>query len=101
MNKELSEDLELYSRIHEAFTNSYEVIINHKDPYTYIQRKGDVVYAHDIEAPIDVESVKHMISYWEDFEEYEMCAKLKHLENEITRLSVRDKRRSSQHTATP
>ena len=66
-----------------AHRNSYDVIINNKDPYRYIQLEGDVVYAHDIEAPLDIESIQHMISYWEDFEEYEMCAKLKHLENEI------------------
>jgi len=101
MKEELSEDLQIYQRIHEAFKNSYDVIINNKDPYRYIQLEGDVVYAHDIEAPLDIESIQHMISYWEDFEEYEMCAKLKHLENEITRLSARDKRPSSKYSYTP
>ena len=99
MNKkeEISEELVLYYRIYEAYKNSYEVLIENKDPYRHIHNEGDVVFAHDIEEPLDVEQVQLMISYWEEFEEYEKCAKLKKLEDEITRLSRRDKEQSIRH----
>lgn len=92
-----SEDVQIYRRIHEAYKNSYDVIIDNKDPYRHIEREGDVVFAHDIEEPLNVEQIQNMISYWEDFEEYEKCGELKHLEDEITRLSRRDKEQSIRH----
>lgn len=82
-----SEDIELFERMHEAFTNSYNVIVKHTDPVELIEQEGDVVFAHDINKPLKKESVTIMISYWEDEEEYEMCAILKKLENGFTKVS--------------
>ena len=98
MIEEQNEELEMMRRIHEAFENSYRVVIKHQNPYTQIEEMGDVVYAHDIQAPLGVQDVKSMIKYWETIEEYERCAELKNLENEITRLSSSNKKSSLRDT---
>ena len=68
--------LSIYQAVYDAMLNSYKVIVDKQDPYELMTDNPDeVVFAHHIE------------------EEYERCAKLKHIENEIKRLSKRNKKR--------
>ncbi len=95
--EEYDEQLELLRRVHEAFRNSYEVVINKQDPYKFIAKVGDVVFVHDIQKDLTIEQVQHMISYWEDFEEYEKCHEVKKLENEIAGLSTENQTSSTKN----
>ena len=86
--------LSIYQAVYEAMLNSYKVIVDKEDPYELMTENPDeVVFAHHIEEPLSIQEVEHMIVWWEDEEEYERCAKLKHIENEIKRLSKRNKKR--------
>lgn len=80
----------MYERLHEAFTNSFDVIVKKKDPYPFIEEEGDVVFAHDIAKPLRIDQLHYMLGYWENVEEYEKCAELKNLIDELERLSTRD-----------
>ncbi len=85
--------LSIYQAVYGAMLNSYKVIVDKVDPYVLMEQDPqDVVFAHHIEEPLSVQEVEHMIVWWEDEEEYERCAKLKHIENEIKRLSKRNKK---------
>jgi len=85
--------LSIYQAVYEAMLNSYKVIVDKQDPYDLMTESPDeVVFAHHIEEPLSIQEVEHMIVWWEDEEEYERCAKLKHIENEIKRLSKRNKK---------
>jgi len=89
----MSQEIRLYDAIYEAMTNSYRVIVNKEDPYRLMEQSDfEIVFAHHIDDTISVREIKNMINWWEEEEEYEMCAKLKHIENEIERLSKRYKR---------
>jgi len=85
--------LSIYQAVYGAMLNSYKVIVDKVDPYVLMEEDPhDVVFAHHIEEPLSIQEVEHMIVWWEDEEEYERCAKLKHIENEIKRLSKRNKK---------
>ncbi len=85
--------LSIYQAVYDAMLNSYKVIVDKQDPYDLMTESPDeVVFAHHIEEPLSIQEVEHMIVWWEDEEEYERCAKLKHIENEIKRLSKRNKK---------
>jgi hypothetical protein len=88
----------IYQAVYEAMLNSYKVIVDKEDPYELMTNSPDeVVFAHHIEEPLSISEVEHMIVWWEDEEEYERCAKLKHIENEIKRLSKRNKKRRAKN----
>ncbi len=85
--------LSIYQAVYDAMLNSYKVIVDKQDPYDLMTESPDeVVFAHHIEEPLSIQEVEHMIVWWEDEEEYERCPKLKHIENEIKRLSKRNKK---------
>ena len=86
----------LYDAVYSAMLNSYRVIVDKEDPYDMMERQDphEVIFAHHIDEPITVPEIENMIIWWEDEEEYEMCAELKHIENEVKRLSKRNKRQS-------
>ena len=85
----------LYDAVYSAMLNSYRVIIEKEDPYDLMEDAGrEIIFAHLIDEPITIPEIENMITWWEDEEEYEMCAELKHLENEIKRLSKRNKKQS-------
>jgi hypothetical protein len=86
---------EMKGRTLEAFTNSYKVIIDNDCPYTIIEEYGNVVFAHNVEEMIKIDSLTTMICFWEELEEYEKCAKLKKFKDEIKRISESDMRPSS------
>ena len=90
----MSDDLfiDVYDSIHDAMLNSYNVIVNKMDPYEIMDNStSEVVFAHHIDDVLTAEEVANMIKWWEqDNEDYEKCAKLKHIENEIKRLSRRN-----------
>jgi len=89
----------LYDAVYSAMLNSYRVIIDKEDPYDLMEQADrEVIFAHHIDEPISIPEIENMITWWEDEEEYEMCAELKHLENEIKRLSRRNKKQSVTHT---
>tara|TARA_B100000949_G_scaffold234168_1_gene252457 strand:- start:438 stop:743 length:306 start_codon:yes stop_codon:yes gene_type:complete len=85
---------QLKGRTLEAFTNSYRVIIEEACPYSIIEKQGNVVFAHNVDAKLEIKNLNTMISFWEELEEYEKCAKLKKFQDEIKRLS-RENMRSS------
>lgn len=83
----------IYAAVYNAMLNSYKVIVDKEDPYELMHtHPSEIVFAHHIEDPLTVKEIEHMIVWWEDEEEYEKCAKLKHVENEIKRLSKRHKK---------
>lgn len=91
------EDHAIYEAIYNAMDNSYKVIVEKKDPYIMMDEAEDeVVFAHHIDETITVEEIQNMIKWWEQpgIEKYERCAELKHIENEIKRLSKRNKGKS-------
>ena len=90
----MTKEIKLYDAIYEAMTNSYRVIVNKECPYTTMEQSDfEIIFAHHIDEIISVREIKNMIHWWEEEEEYEMCAELKHIENEIERLSKRYKRK--------
>lgn len=89
MNNYIDPEVEMMQRLHEAFINSYDVIVNNKNPYEFIQSEGDVVFAHNIDKVINLKQLHYMLGYWEKEEEYERCAELKKVIDEFTRLSTR------------
>ena len=84
----------IYKAVYDAMLNSYKVIVDKVDPYDLmeINAPDEAIFAHHIDEPITITEIQNMIVWWEDEEEYEMCAELKHIENEIERLSNRNKR---------
>ena len=96
----MTKDIKLYDAIYEAMENSYRVIVKKEDPVWMMEQSNfELVFAHHVEDPISIKDIESMIKWWEDEEEYEMCAELKHIENEIKRLSKRYKRERSTNTA--
>ena len=95
----MSEQQKLYDTVYGAMLNSYKVLVDNQDPYEMMEDEmpKEVVFAHHLDAPITIENIQHMIVWWEEEEEYEMCAELKHLENEVKRLSSRYKKRRDKH----
>jgi len=81
---------EVKERMLEAFTNSYRVIIDNECPYTIIEEQGNVVFAHQVDAIIEIENLTAMITFWEGLEEYEKCHELKMFQDEIKRISRKD-----------
>jgi len=89
----MSKEIRLYDAVYDAMLNSYRVIVEKEDPYSMMEQSNfELMFAHHIDQPVRVREIENMISWWEDEEEYEMCAKLKHIENEIKRLSKRYKK---------
>ena len=81
----------LYQAISDAMINSYNVIVEKKDPYEMLHREEQTItFAHHVDDPITTESLDHMISWWEEEEEYEMCGELLRIKNGIKRLSKRN-----------
>lgn len=89
----MTKEIKVYDAVYEAMKNSYRVIVEKEDPYAMMDGSyEEVVFAHHIEEPLTIYEVQSMIGWWEEEEEYEMCAELKHIENEIKRLSKRNKK---------
>jgi len=89
----MTKEISLYDAIYEAMINSYRVIVGKQDPYNMMEESDfEIVFAHHIDDTLTVREIENMLRGWEDEEEYEMCVELKHIENEIKRLSKRYKR---------
>ncbi|MHA1482230.1 MAG: hypothetical protein ACTSQA_02185 [Candidatus Heimdallarchaeaceae archaeon] len=96
----MNEDIQLYEAIYEAMENSYRVIVKREDPYHMMEDSDlEIIFAHHLDSPITVSLIENMIKWWEKEEQYEMCAELKHIENEIKRLSKRYKGEGVTHIA--
>lgn len=90
-------DHTIYDAINTAMENSYKVIVEKEDPYIMMDEAEDeVVFAHHIDEVLTIKEIQNMIQWWEqpEVEMYERCAKLKEIENEIKKLSRRNKKQS-------
>ena len=72
-------------RIHQAFLNSYKIIVEKKtiedviDEIDFGVVNLDILFAHDPEKPNDELMIYMMLEHFTDLEDYERCAEIKKL----------------------
>tara|TARA_R100000278_G_C5471180_1_gene164564 strand:+ start:483 stop:728 length:246 start_codon:yes stop_codon:yes gene_type:complete len=72
-------------RIHQAFLNSYKIIVEKKtiediiDEIDFGVVNLDILFAHDPEKPNDKLMIKMMLEHFTDLEDYERCSKIQKL----------------------
>ena len=68
-------ETEIIRGVDVAMRNSYTVIVGHKK-VDDLAIGGMVIFAHDIEEPLESNIIDYLIEYFEDAQEYEKCGEL-------------------------
>ena len=68
-------EIDAISSLDKAMRNSYVLITGGKTLKELMQ--GDeIIFAHNVEKPIEIKDIEEVIKYFEELEEYEKCSKL-------------------------